>query len=32
MEFDENSGPVAHFRKAQYDELETAMLPTLLGR
>ena len=32
MEFDENSGPVAHFRKAQYDGLETVMLPTLIGK
>ena len=32
MEFDENSGPVAHFRQAQYDGLETAMLPTLIGK
>jgi para-nitrobenzyl esterase len=32
MEFDESSGPVAHFRKAQYDGLEAAMLPKLIAK
>jgi para-nitrobenzyl esterase len=32
MEFGETSGLVAHFHKPQYDGLESAMLPQLIGK